>query len=341
MNLTLRNNFFHLLFLISSRGFKGLLALCIICCFIFAAPSHAYSGWGACNLGIFTDANSAREAAAEKAKQLWPPEPNVDRYWQSAGDGYSYYNHNGGRYLTKYYYPTTGRRGGIWGGSYFSKSWISCSISSSCPNGYESLNDACVQSCANDEVRNADGHCECPAGAACFAQNSGQPPCAAGGVSVGNPINAATGNKYQEEVDYIDSINPLLRIRRTYNSYSERKGLFGNNWSFEFESNISFVPPSSIPVAGPSKIRTIRGDGKTLFFTRHSGAWHSDSDFKDTVLGWGNAGWDYIRPESGITEKYDKDGLLTRIQSVSGFGANFIYSPMASAYPGVPVGGAC
>jgi len=49
------------------------------------------------------------------------------------------------------------------------------------------------------------------------ATDAGLPSCE---EKAGNPINLATGRKYQIEVDYVSAANPLLKIERHYNSHS-------------------------------------------------------------------------------------------------------------------------
>ncbi len=72
-------------------------------------------------------------------------------------------------------------------------------------------------------------------GAACVpagtvpGKNMGQPSCPA---SVLNPINAATGNKYQLEIDYDGSAPASLAFHRHYNSASSLpKSTLGGRWT--------------------------------------------------------------------------------------------------------------
>ncbi|MDF5922532.1 DUF6531 domain-containing protein [Pseudomonas aeruginosa] len=65
---------------------------------------------------------------------------------------------------------------------------------------------------------------------ACLSPNgppSHGPGCSPPSLSAGNPINIATGNKYQSETDYAGpAIAPLLRFTRHYNSSN---GLWTHN----------------------------------------------------------------------------------------------------------------
>ena len=299
----------------------------LLLAFFFSSSSaFAFAGWSACNLGIFVG-NKASDAAVAKAQQLWPDEP-PGRFWVSrdAGDSYD----DGIR--TNYWHPQTGFKGALWGGN-FSPSWVACKVSS-CPSGHDNLDGACVPQCKVDEVRNAAGICECIAGKACAADNSGPPSCSGGGVSVGNPINAATGNKYEVETDYINKSNPLLRIERTYNSNSNARGLFGSSWSFEYETRVGFLPPATIPAIAPSMLRVTRANGNVHRYIRSADVWNSSSTVRDSVNGWGDNGWRVVRP-SGITEIYNKDGTLVQVTDRTGHRVSFVYASNGFLYPGL------
>ena len=79
------------------------------------------------------------------------------------------------------------------------------------------------------------------------------------GRSSGNPINNSTGNKFQEEVDYVSQGVFPLRIIRYYNSQSTiANGSFGANWSHAYGSKI--IKLSNV------KVKAVRADEKTFTF---------------------------------------------------------------------------
>src|SRR5690606_8964566 len=91
---------------------------------------------------------------------------------------------------------------------------------------------------------------------AAWAQGSCSPPalghpCSAGGVAtqgpaepglnlgIDNPVNLATGNKHQQELDLpANPAWPLLQIQRHYNSLALRKGPFGPGWSLSYDTRL-------------------------------------------------------------------------------------------------------
>ena len=85
---------------------------------------------------------------------------------------------------------------------------------------------------------------------------------------VTNPVNAATGNKYQREVDYVSPVSAGLRLMRHYNSEPMvRAGVLGRQWRHTYERSVERV----LSTAG-----VWREDGRALFFTRAAdGTWRS------------------------------------------------------------------
>lgn len=56
----------------------------------------------------------------------------------------------------------------------------------------------------------------------------------------GNPINLITGNKYHEELDFSTSTELPIFVKRSYNSASKYKGLFGYGWSSNIEERVEY-----------------------------------------------------------------------------------------------------
>ncbi|MDF5884772.1 DUF6531 domain-containing protein [Pseudomonas aeruginosa] len=70
------------------------------------------------------------------------------------------------------------------------------------------------------------------------------PDCSPPSLSAGNPINIATGNKYQSETDYAGpAIAPLLRFTRHYNSSN---GL----WTHNLSARLNPTEPYGHPAPG-------------------------------------------------------------------------------------------
>jgi len=92
---------------------------------------------------------------------------------------------------------------------------------------------------------------------------------------VGNPCNAATGNKFQTEVDYQGAGLMPLSLTRFYNSLDDRSTAFGFKWRSNFDRRLEFLNGTII---------AHRINGKRYTYTlvpRQKNSW--------VVIGTGNA----------------------------------------------------
>lgn len=151
-------------------------------------------------------------------------------------------------------------------------------------------------------------------------KNLGPPPCNGG---AGNPINIATGNKYQLESDYVGPGRFPLKLLRHYNSQDlGAQGPFGIGWRSEFQRSIVFDSRGSVPVA-----MAFRADGKVYTFTTQSFA--GDPDVPDRLFqdlnGSGQlVDWRYVTG-ADETETYDPTGRLLSISSREGLTLSLSY----------------
>lgn len=146
------------------------------------------------------------------------------------------------------------------------------------------------------------------------------------GTLAGNPIHAATGNKYQEESDYI-GIGPYpLRFSRYYNS----DGLFrpgstiDRNWRGYFDRTLDL---SDGPVI--QTVSVYRHTGKAYYFIQNAAGWISEPDVRFRLWQTNNAsgtliGW-RLETEEGEVEFYDAEGRLTSILALDGFSLDLLY----------------
>lgn len=128
------------------------------------------------------------------------------------------------------------------------------------------------------------------------SKESGPPKCPAG-----NPINIATGNKYQREVDYRDT--GALSIVRSYNSdatHGEVLRPFGIGWTANFLRFIN-VYKDSMTVVG--------ADGYTEFLTWDGMEWITQPGSKFKVIQTSD-GYTVTKGETG-RDYYNLDGKLT------------------------------
>ena len=83
--------------------------------------------------------------------------------------------------------------------------------------------------------------------------------------SVGEPINVTNGNMYIQQSDYsLRSVGPAIDVTRTFNSNSQRIGLFGRGWSTAYDESIRSYDANLV--------RLDEGDGRATYFARSGGS---------------------------------------------------------------------
>lgn len=91
--------------------------------------------------------------------------------------------------------------------------------------------------------------------------------------AVGEPINPANGNMYLHQADYqLPSVGFGLNVTRTYNSDSQRVGLFGRGWSTAYDE--------SIAAYDNNLVRLNHGGGRAIYLGRPIG---SSGAFTDLI----------------------------------------------------------
>ncbi|WHP66635.1 RHS repeat-associated core domain-containing protein [Vibrio harveyi] len=133
-------------------------------------------------------------------------------------------------------------------------------------------------------------------------------------LCVGNPINLATGNKYQQETDYVSAGMEPLVFTRHYNSQlalSGKQSDVGIGWSHNYSNKVIFDKESH----GENMVVLHRPDGKELAFYRTNAVWMPTWKSDDRL--YKDSGWRYQRAD-GVVELYDSNGQLIRIVHPSG-----------------------
>jgi RHS repeat-associated protein len=132
---------------------------------------------------------------------------------------------------------------------------------------------------------------------------------------VGNPINQATGLKYQEEMDYRSPTPDGLKFVRYYNSYAPLpiKGA-SPHWRHTYSREIAKIDGTTVIVHRP--------DGKSLHFSYSSDGWVAQPDVTDRLEerldGQGKrTGWRYETSRDSV-ESYDALGRLQTMRFRSG-----------------------
>lgn len=151
-------------------------------------------------------------------------------------------------------------------------------------------------------------------------------------VSVGEPINSATGNVSQVQRDYM-ALGPFpLRFERFYNSLSPIPAFatteLGVGWRGTYDSAVMLITGQGTPAAV-----VIRPDGQSLLFTNSGGAnqWSpanptsrasltSQTDSSGNILGWTYTTGD------DFSEAYSAAGQLMSITNRAGLTQSLTYN---------------
>jgi RHS repeat-associated protein len=148
--------------------------------------------------------------------------------------------------------------------------------------------------------------------------------CPATGGHCGNPINVATGNKFQPETD-LAKLPGGLEFIRYYNS---RAGgvlnPIGVNWTHSWVRSVTQVTGTDMRVTRP--------DGKVLWFVLSSGLWVGDADNPEKLQVI--SGGYQLTSRDDELETYDADGHLVSITARDGRTTTLAYANGTATPPG-------
>jgi RHS repeat-associated protein len=151
-------------------------------------------------------------------------------------------------------------------------------------------------------------------------------PCAADGVAtqaeagasenlgIGNPVNLATGNKYQREVD-LPALPGVLGVElvRHYNARDIRADAVGRNWGWSYDTRLFRVGDT---------VQIVQADGSRVDFARQAGGatclpadpamgvLHAQAGVRGETMAWQ---W-----RNGRVLQFDEDGFLVGISATTG-----------------------
>lgn len=151
-------------------------------------------------------------------------------------------------------------------------------------------------------------------------------PCTCSSTCVGNPVNAATGSKFQSEVDVV--WGPGLEFTRFYNAGGQAAGGLPRGWRHNYSQQIRIVHnnsyhlPADVDPDWPAGLvvgtvvdhyEVVRPDGKTWRFSPggQAVAKTPENNFSLSLVG------DGFLLQDGVTrENYDALGRLTRVERI-------------------------
>jgi RHS repeat-associated protein len=136
----------------------------------------------------------------------------------------------------------------------------------------------------------------------------------------GNPINAATGNKFQIETDFIAAPNTGLALTRYYNSQDTTSSPFGKNWHSTWHHGLT--------ISG-NTVTVTRADGRQDIFTNNgSGVYTANPDVLDRLVRvpatGAQTGWQLTRADDSV-ETYALAGLLNTTTTRAGLVTRLAY----------------
>lgn len=145
--------------------------------------------------------------------------------------------------------------------------------------------------------------------------------CGAVCLSLGNPCDPATGNKYQTEVDYGDS-GTGLHITRTYNSALTRglRGDWDSPFGIGWRSNLTRY----LHIRGNTIIvRAGDGRGEQWSYDDAGEQWRGDSDSDYRLVA--QAGNYLLTSGNGNTDRYDASGKILESSTPQGWTTTYLY----------------
>jgi len=147
-----------------------------------------------------------------------------------------------------------------------------------------------------------------------------------------NPINGATGNKYQLESDYTGAGHFPLVFNRHYNSYTPESASLGRNWRHTYERSVVIDASQT-----PNVARVYRQDGVYITYINNTGSWVPRSSTvteRLVVVTPPSAGvlgvWQFIDNSDNVetfteTAFGSGSGRLTEIKTSQGFTQTLAY----------------
>ncbi len=149
--------------------------------------------------------------------------------------------------------------------------------------------------------------------------NVGKYPC----INAGNPINIATGNKFQKEVDLIGSSGSPLVFTRYYNLTESESESLGSNWRHTYNRSLSITKEGK----GKNSITYAyikRPDGRAFTLVDSGSGFIGDTDIYIKLMKKGGK-WELHTTKDTI-ERYSGKGVLLSITNSKGNVKNLSYN---------------
>lgn len=162
---------------------------------------------------------------------------------------------------------------------------------------------------------------------------------ASSGCKRGNPIVISTGNKIEQEIDFISSSDMPLHLVRTYNHYWQGAGLFGKHWVSNFDYKLTFGTTDldacyprpgggACSIGANSVIYSWRPDGRTIKYVKNAsdGVFYEERPSPVSRIVKQADGSFVLYGEDNIGELYSSVGYVQSVQDEQGLQWAFSYS---------------
>lgn len=141
-----------------------------------------------------------------------------------------------------------------------------------------------------------------------------------GGVTLaGDPIDYSNGNLLEYEYDFTSNGEMPLYLQRSYASQGNNYGIFGRNWTSNFDLSL-------VKSGDGALVTLIRSDRTQIQFnigSQPAPGWYAGSNAR--VLGDGAGGYVYYAADNSV-ETYNATGQITSQKNSRGIGIVFAYA---------------
>lgn len=137
----------------------------------------------------------------------------------------------------------------------------------------------------------------------------------------GNPIDISTGIKIETDTDFVSRGLVPLTLKRRYNSFDSRAGIFGRHWESSFDFRLEFSGASDLVINLP-------GRGAFVFVPK-AGApntWQSPSASVNALVVKGFDGKYTLTWEGDTIQVYGANGKAISVKNQQGVGYDFSYN---------------
>jgi RHS repeat-associated protein len=190
-----------------------------------------------------------------------------------------------------------------------------------CPTGYSLVYQSsplvgpyCSQTAATPVPPKQAG---CPTCSGAGGASLGGANAGSGILPKGDPVDAANGNLYESETDYVGAGSNPIKFIRMYNSLgvqcqpsSAPSKSLGAGWSASF---FQYLLPVSITDSTTTynAVYAYRPDGRVLIFNEYGGVYSPDGDVSESLIQT-SGGWSYQTADDTI-ETYNTAGQLLTV----------------------------